>query len=40
MVWTGLTNAQSNAPAGQPIVTQAQTAGMANKPFSLDGASG
>ena len=39
-VWGGLTNFQSNAPQGQPIVTQAQTAGMANKPFSLDGASG
>ena len=39
-VWGGLTNYQSNAPQGQPVITQAQTMGMANKPFSLDGASG
>jgi acid phosphatase len=39
-VWGGLTDYQSNAPQGQPVITQAQTMGMANKPFSLDGASG
>ena len=39
-VWGGLTNFQSGQPTGQPVITQAQTMGMPNRPFALDGASG